>query len=443
MSWITLAEFSEMAGGELVGSDRTIDSISIDTRTIKEGQLFVALQGENFDGHDFIRHCEDIATGAMLSKKMDVNCSQVLVGNTFNGLNNAALNWRKTLNIPIVALTGSNGKTTVKEMITSILSVSANVSATVGNLNNHIGVPLTLLSIREKHDYAVIEVGANHPGEITMLSKLTSPDVALITNAASAHLEGFGDIQGVAKAKAEIFKFLNPNGVAVINSDDKFANYWSDIVSDINQISFGMEKNADVTAVELPQGRIEITYKNKSITLSLLLRGKHNTYNALAATAVCLALGISLENIKLGLEKVKTTEGRLNFKKGIQGSCVIDDTYNANPDSLKAGIDVLKSCPGRHWLVLGDMAELGEQTEDIHYVLGEHLKEEGIEKVFALGQASTETIRAFGEGGQHFEDPDSLFEEILLHIDSSVNILVKGSRFMRLENIVQLLIERN
>ena len=226
MSWITLAEFSEMAGGELLGSDRNIDSISIDTRTIKEGQLFVALQGENFDGHDFITQCEDIAAGAMLSKKMDVNCSQVIVDNTFSGLNSAALCWRKTLNLPIVALTGSNGKTTVKEMITSILSVSANVSATVGNLNNHIGVPLTLLSIRKKHDYAVIELGANHPGEITMLSKLASPDVALITNAASAHLEGFGDIQGVAKAKAEIFKFLNPNGVAVINSDDKFANYW-------------------------------------------------------------------------------------------------------------------------------------------------------------------------------------------------------------------------
>ena len=443
MSWITLAEFSEMAGGELLGSDRNIDSISIDTRTIKEGQLFVALQGENFDGHDFITQCEDIAAGAMLSKKMDVNCSQVIVDNTFSGLNSAALCWRKTLNLPIVALTGSNGKTTVKEMITSILSVSANVSATVGNLNNHIGVPLTLLSIRKKHDYAVIELGANHPGEITMLSKLASPDVASITNAASAHLEGFGDIQGVAKAKAEIFKFLNPNGVAVINSDDKFANYWSDIVSDINQISFGMEKNADVSAVELPQSRIKIVHKNKSITLSLPLRGKHNIYNALAASAVCLALGISLENIKPGLESIKTTEGRLNFKKGIQGSCVIDDTYNANPDSLKAGIDVLKSCSGRHWLVLGDMAELGDKTKDMHYVLGEHLKKEGIEKVFAIGDASAETIRAFGEGGQHFEDPDSLFDEILLHIDPTVNVLVKGSRFMHLENIVQLLVERN
>ncbi len=359
---------------------------------------------------------------------------------------------RAELAIPVLAVTGSNGKTTVKEMLAAILARRGAVLATRGNLNNDIGVPLTLLRLRPEHRYAVIEMGANHPGEIAYVAGLTAPTVALVTNAGPAHLEGFGSLAGVARAKGEVYQKLATGGVAVINADDPYAGLWRELAADHHQISFGLRADADV---HTPAESIQLHIHNSSIVmhfvmqtpdgalqLALPLPGRHNVMNALAASAAALAAGAHLDDIKEGLEAMTPVAGRLNMRIGLRGAHVLDDTYNANPASLRAGLDVLAACAGEKWLVLGDMGELGSDTADLHVQAGRQARAAGIDRLFTIGVQSRGAAQAFGAAA-HFDSPEALITALRDALHAGVSVLVKGSRFMHMERIVEALLNGN
>ncbi|MEM8845207.1 MAG: UDP-N-acetylmuramoyl-tripeptide--D-alanyl-D-alanine ligase, partial [Pseudomonadota bacterium] len=347
--------------------------------------------------------------------------------------------WRKQVNPKLLAITGSNGKTTVKQMSYSILSHAGNTCFTQGNLNNHIGVPLTLLTLREQHEYAVIEMGANHLGEIDHLSRLAEPDVAIINNAGPAHLEGFGSIEGVAKGKGEMINGVVEGGTIVLNADDKYLDFWLKKSTHLNVITFGMNNDADVKG-KLENGlNLLVKTPNTSFEVILPVPGKHNAYNALASIAATHALGISSQIMKHGLEKATPAAGRLQVKQAISGATVIDDTYNANPASLQAAIDVLCAQSKEPWLVLGDMGELGEDAKAIHAQMGVNAKNAGVKKLFALGVLSQNAVQEFGDEAFHFKDHESLAKELIAQLNSESCILIKGSRAMHMEDVVKML----
>lgn len=431
---------------ELIGNDVLFNGCSTDSRTVKPGELFIALRGEQFDGHDYVGLAgESGAAAAMVDTVTEKTVPLLMVGDTRLDMGRLAGCWRDNFNIPVIAVTGSNGKTTVKEMVSNILSIHAPVISTTGNLNNDIGVPLTLFNMDQEHDFAVIEIGANHPGEISYLSRIVKPDVAVITQCAPAHLEGFGSIDGVARAKAEIYGGLSDNGVAVINNDDDYADFWLDTVAGREHIKFGFTSDADVFASDVSinadkgTSLFRIHAAAESIEINLELPGEHNIQNALAAAACCLAVKIPLKQIRQGLEKTRSFKGRLQFKKGIHGSCIVDDTYNANPVSLEVAMNHVTGRDGRYWLVLGDMGELGPDSENLHTLAGEKARELGFEKLFALGALSKNSVAGFGNGARHFEDADSLVSQLRVELDGDVTLLVKGSRAMSMENIVTAL----
>ena len=441
MIWLTLSQVADMVGGELYGNDADIEAVFIDSRKVKPDQLFIAIKGERFDAHDFVAELEGKAAGALVHQLIDCNLPQIVVKDTHQALGDFAKAWRETRSIPVIGLTGSNGKTTVKEMLASILSEQGKVLATLGNLNNDIGMPLTLLNIRDEHDYAVIEMGANHFGEIGYLTHIAQPDVAIVNNAGAAHLEGFGDIKGVSRAKGEIFAGLKNSGVAVINADDQYADYWKEECCADNWIvSFGMEQPADVHGELADNGDLLIHLGDQeplSVTLKLL--GKHNAMNALAATAASMVVGATEASIKAGLEKLNPVKGRLAPVKAKQQALVIDDTYNANPSSVQMGIKVLARYQGKRILVLGDMAELGENVAEMHANIGLFAKDAGIDALFALGENSQPACKAFGEKAKHFDRAEQLIETLEKTIDNNTTILIKGSRAMKMERIVQAL----
>jgi UDP-N-acetylmuramoyl-tripeptide--D-alanyl-D-alanine ligase len=425
--------------GHLLGEDIVVNGVTTDSRTAGTGELFIALQGPNFDGHEYIEQAELKGIAAVLvSHEVSTALPQVVVKDTRIALGQLANAWRMRFSIPLIAITGSNGKTTVKELTTSILSQQHHVLATQGNLNNDIGVPLTLLQLGSDHTAAVIEMGANHANEIEYLTHIAKPTVAVITNAGPAHLEGFGDLDGVAKAKGEIYSSLANDGTAIINKDDRYYEYWRSLCIDKNNYSFGLTSDADFTAekqglatiIHTPDGSIEVNYN---------LPGEHNLLNALAATAACSAAGVSVDAIKHGLEMVKGVSGRLQLRKGKSNSRIIDDTYNANPASLKAALKVLKEYPGRHFLALGDMGELGKKAEQLHSDAGEQARESGVDKLYAIGKFAKFSVESFGKEGYAFEDQPSMISEIGNHLSENVTLLVKGSRVMKMENIVNAL----
>ncbi len=445
-----LSDCAECVRGQLVGDDVEVSSVSIDTRAIQPGQLYVAIKGHNFDGNDFVDKAEQSgASAAIVHKGVTSSIPHIVVDDTRLALAELAGAWRKKASVPVVGITGSNGKTTVKEMVAAILSVNGNTLFTQGNLNNDIGVPLTLLRLNEQHRYAVIEMGANHPGEIEYTSRYAQADVAIITNVGAAHIEGFGSVDGVAKAKGEIIQTLKQDGVAVINRDDKYFDYWKSVAGDRKIISFGLDDSADVTAraakTEIINNEFATTFElmtaQGATTVKLKLAGQHNVVNALAATAACLALGISLEQIKQGLESVKPVTGRLQPLVSRLGNIVIDDTYNANPASLKAGLDVLASCAGKPWLVLGAFGELGSESPKIHEQMGELIKSSGVVRLLATGSDARNTVKVFGKGATFFETQDDLIEALKQELKGDEAILVKGSRAQRMENVVATLVE--
>jgi UDP-N-acetylmuramoyl-tripeptide--D-alanyl-D-alanine ligase len=345
-------------------------------------------------------------------------------------------------------VTGSNGKTTVKEMIAAILAVEDEVLFTQGNLNNDIGVPLSLLKLKQQHQYAVIEMGANHPGEIEYSSHYAEPDVALITNVAAAHIEGFGSLEGVAKAKGEIFNSLKNNGIAVLNQDDHFFSLWEKSLKDRKIITFGLDHTADVSAKEIEARVVDnqfvtqfvLSTTTEEIAIQLKLAGQHNVLNALAAVACTLSVGIGLPQIKQGLEGLKPVNGRLQPLLGQRGNLVIDDTYNANPGSVRAALEVLKQCKGEHWVVLGALGEMGKDSLNKHKELGELIKSMNVVRLLTIGSYAKSTSNAFGKGATFFDSQKELIVALKTQLTGNETLLIKGSRTQKMENVVAALV---
>ncbi|HIO96596.1 MAG TPA: UDP-N-acetylmuramoyl-tripeptide--D-alanyl-D-alanine ligase [Leucothrix sp.] len=446
MKFLSLAEIAEITGGTLIGADIALYSVATDSRLVKADQLFIAIKGERFDAHEFVKDLVGKAGAALVHKKIDCDLPQVIVKDTLQGLADLASGWRAQYTKPVIGLTGSNGKTTLKEMLSAILSVENNVLATHGNLNNEIGMPLSLLRIRDEHDFAVIEMGANHPKEIEFLTNIARPDVAVVNNAGAAHLEGFKDLAGVAQAKGEIFFGLGTQGVAIINADDTFADYWKDLNKDREFITFGIDNESTISGHLSSDGGLMIKVGNTEVRANLKLLGRHNAMNALAATAVSTALGIKLEIIIKGLDSLQPVKGRLAPVTGIYNSQILDDTYNANPDSAVAALEVLAQRKNTVF-VLGDMAECGENAEEMHQSIGKKAKQVGISRMYCLGAYSLRACKEFGENGKSFIEMDDLVTTLKNDIASdssnqekgSLTVLVKGSRSMKMERAVTAL----
>ncbi len=449
---LTLSEIAPALEATLIGQDTPFTDCSIDTRTLKPGSLYIAILGERFDGHDFIKEAEEKGASAILvSRKINCDLPTLLVADTKIALGNLARFWRQRFDLPIVAITGSNGKTTTKEMLRAIFTQqlvsngeTAQVLATDGNLNNDIGVPLTLFNLQPEHRYAVIEMGANHSGEIAHLTHIAQPTCATITQCAPAHLEGFKTVKGVALAKSEIFlHFKTPTSTAIINNDDAYANLWQEIAAPYPISTFGLDKPADVTAqaIQLNQSSSDFTLitPQGNVPIHLPLAGRHNILNALAASACALACGCVLDTIQDGLQNMQPVKGRLQQYAGINNSTLIDDSYNANPSSLKAALDVLHNTKSPRWLVLGDMKELGEQSIEFHQQAGQQAREMGVERLWAIGELSRHAANRFGEGAQHFSDHQDLIKTLLAELPPQATLLIKGSRGMQMEKVVQAL----
>lgn len=433
----------------LQGHDVTFKGISIDSRRIQPGELFIALKGDNFDGHDFIEQAiTKGAAAALVSRNNSYNLPTLKVSDTRKALGNFATFWRQQFTLPLIALTGSCGKTTVKEMIRSILTNCGNVLASQGNFNNDIGMPLTLLKLNHEHNFAVIEMGANHPNEINYLTHMAKPQIAFINNIGPAHLEGFGNIEGVARAKFEIFNGLDSKGTALINADDQFADWIEKQLKGKNILRFGIQnKQVDTTAVQILEKEDGNSFLLKTshgeIEIRLPLLGQHNVLNALAAATATQAVGASLNAIKLGLEQMHAVKGRLVVRQGLKGSRILDDTYNANLSSMTAGLKVLAQSTGERILVMGDMGELGSFTEEHHREIGRLAKKLGIQHLLAYGKFTPLAIKEFGNKGQHFPTQTALGEAVRALLNPQVTILIKGSRSAKMENIVATLLEEH
>lgn len=445
---LTLAGLARCGEGRLVGEDRAFDCISTDSRSLPAGALFVALRGERFDGHEFASAAAAGGAGGLLVERpLPIDVPQVVVPDTLRALTACARAHRRRFRHPVVAVTGSNGKTTTKEMIGAILGRKGPCLITKGNLNNHIGVPLTLLDLRREHRHAVIEMGANHRGEIAHLASIAEPDIGLVTNAGAAHLEGFDSLDGVAAGKGELFAGLPPDGVAVINADDRYASSWRSTAAGRRLLTFGVEQSADFTARHIvtsiessgPRQQFDLVSPAGTAPVRLDLAGLHNLRNALGAAAVAHAAGADLSEIAAGLGAVTPVKGRLEFRRAINGALIVDDSYNANPASVRAGLDTFRAVTGARWLVLGDMMELGSAADQLHAEIGRYAKEAGIERLLAFGPKSRFAVDAFGPGGAWFEDIDDLIAEARRSLGPDVVVLVKGSRANRLERVTAAL----
>ncbi|MCY4420086.1 MAG: UDP-N-acetylmuramoyl-tripeptide--D-alanyl-D-alanine ligase [Gammaproteobacteria bacterium] len=434
----TLAQIASVTSGRLVGTDSTVSSLSTDTRSLHAGDLFIALVGERFDPHEMIAAGHANQAGALLvEREMDVANPQIVVRRTHTALQDLAKAWRDKFSLPVIGITGSNGKTSVKELTREILSTQGDVLATKGNLNNQIGVPLTLLDLDEKHRYAVVEMGANHAGEIESLTRIANPDVGVVHNIGPAHLEGFGSLEGVARAKAELYRYMNPRGLTVVNADEPYLPLWREDIGSRRQISFGIQQDADVSGKRTDAHRASIHTPAGKMQVRLGMPGQHALYNALAATAICTGLGVELESIQAGIESARPVPGRLVRLEGMHGSCVLDDTYNANPASLSVALDVQEQEPGTHWLVLGDMGELGGESIALHKKAGIMAKKTGVTRLMGVGQLAIHAVEAFGQGGEHFSQHRHVIEVLQHELHEQVCVLVKGSRAMHMEKIVE------
>lgn len=447
MHW-RLGEIVHCVQGVLVGEDRAFTSVSTDSRALQPGALFVALKGPNFDGHDYVEAAaERGAVATLVERPLPSLLPQVVVPDALAALATFAHEWRRRFHIPLIGVTGSNGKTTTKEMLGAILSRLGPTLVTRGNLNNHIGVPLTLLQLTPEHRYAVIEMGANHIGEIAQLCSIAEPTVGIVTNAGAAHLEGFGSLEGVATGKGEMFRSLPVEGVAIINADDPFAAQWRDMSAADRILTFGFEQPADFMAHRVRshtdasgfRTEFDLVTPYGTCPATLSLAGLHNLRNALGAAAAACAAGAEIEEIAAGLGAMKSVAGRLELKPAIKGAFLVDDSYNANPSSLKAGLDALRSFGGARWLVLGEMRELGAAADELHAEVGRYARQAGIERLFAVGERSRFAVEAFGRGAQWFADVDALIDDARKSLTKDVAVLIKGSRANRLERVAAAL----
>jgi UDP-N-acetylmuramoyl-tripeptide--D-alanyl-D-alanine ligase len=450
-----MSEAARVLSARTAGPDLTFTGVSTDTRTLEAGDLFVALRGDRFDGHRFLADARAAgAVAAMVERADPANGALpvLIVPDSRLALGRLAAHWRNRFSLPLVALTGSSGKTTVKEMLAAILRQACTaggepaaecVLATRGNLNNDIGMPLMLLELSSAHRYAVIEMGMNHAGEIRHLAQLAAPDVAVITNAGRAHIEFLGSVERIARAKGEILEGLCDRGIAVLNADDDHVPMWRALAGERRRIEFGLEHAAHVTATyRLRSFESEIVVKTAQGDARTRLHapGVHNVRNALAAAAAAVALDVSTDDIASGLERYRGMKGRLQTKRGVGGSTVIDDTYNANPESMRAAIDVLAQSAGRKLLVLGDMGELGAAAPQLHTELGRYARAAGVERLLAVGEQAAATAEAFGSGARHYGRVEELVAELRDDLTADATVLVKGSRFMKMERVVDALV---
>ena len=447
---LSCQEICQITGATMIGPDATISSVSTDSRNINAGDLFIALKGPNFDGANFAAEVVSKgATALLLHHPVELDVTQIIVADTRLALGQLAAAVKQRVAPKTVAVTGSAGKTTVKEMMAAILSRRGSVLATQGNFNNDIGVPLTMLRLTEQHRYAVLELGANHQGEIAYTTSLALPQVAIITNVAPSHLEGFGDVYGVARAKGEIFNGLPELGVAIIPADSEYRDYWLRRLEGKNIVQFSAQSEADYYASgivldETGCAGFELNCNSGRRFVQLTIPGKHNVSNALAAAAACIALGATLDDVQLGLAQMQPVKGRTNVKRLNPNVRLIDDTYNANVESVKAAIDLLASYCGYRILLLGDMAELGENARLYHEEIGLYAKQAGINLLFTLGVLSQSASDLFNGQGAHFSTRQALMQRLMpiVSAQQDVTLLVKGSRSAKMELVVQDLLER-
>ncbi len=451
---MALSEAANVVGGILDGNDSVFTSVSSDTRSLQAGALFVAIRGENFDGHDFVaRSGENGAVGALVSRRHVSGFPQIRVTDTTRSLGRLASDWRSRFGIPVIVVTGSNGKTTVTAMVASILNHCGNCLVPEKSFNNQWGVPLTVLKLRDHHHFAVLELGMNRAGEIESLTEMVKPNIALVNNVAPAHLEGLGSLENIARSKSAVYAGLAESGIAIVNADDPFAEQWMAQISRLPQpcglVTFGIEHDAEVTIGHLEPralgSRFEIRYDGAAVGIDLPLPGHHNVSNALAAATVCRAAGAGDDAIKRGLESIRAVPGRLNLRQGSNGARILDDTYNANPQSLKAGIDVLTGFPGRKILVLGRMAELGADSEQLHAEVGEYARQKGVDQLLCLATGAGKETQCycdgFGPGAASFRSRDELIRHLGSIPGENLTVLVKGSRSSKMERVADRLVD--
>lgn len=438
-----LTQLAHILNGTLTGFDRLFQGVSIDSRAIQKNNCFFAIKGEFFDGHDFVVEVvKKNAAAAVIDREITADIPTILVKNTRQALIALARYYRKNTTIPVAAITGSCGKTTTRALLENILKQQGQVLASQKSFNNDIGLPLTLLQLKPTHDFVVLEIGTNHPGEIAHLTSLAKPTVATVTMAAPVHIEHFKTLDAIAREKGAIFQGLSHDGVAVINLDDHYAPLWKSIADYRQTITFSKNTNADVMAKNIriaESGYVTFTLflPDKETVIALPLLGEHNITNALAASAMAYVMGASLDAIKQGLETVTPEYGRLVEKKGFADALIIDDSYNANPVSVKAAIQVLCAKPNYPILVLGDMAELGEIAKTAHEEIGLFAKQAGIQKLFCYGKNSIYAVKQFGENAQHFDEHQKLIEALKSQLTHDTAVLVKGSRSMKMEKVIE------
>ncbi len=448
----------------LQGPDAAYCRVVTDTRTLRPGDLFVALKGDRFDGHHYLAQAAAagavgaIVDGEFAQSNRDTapkSFALLPVADTLQALQQLAASWRRDFTLPVIGVTGSNGKTTTKQLLTAVFAQRGPVLATEGNLNNHIGVPLTLLGLRREHRTAVIEMGANHAGEIALLAKLAKPDIGIVTQAGDAHLEGFGSREGVARAKGEMFAALGRAdavsgavvslGTAIINADDAYAPLWMNIAGENRIITFGMAEDADVRAenvhLHADASAFMLVTPAGRAGARLPLAGQHNIANALSAAAAGYAMGLTPSMIAEGLAQVRAPKGRVAVRLHPSGARVIDDTYNANPTSLLAGMELLAQETGTRILVLGDMAELGASAPQLHAQAGAQARRLGLEALFALGPLAAQAAEQFGESGRACSSLEELIAQLKPHLQAGITVLVKGSRSARMERVVAALFD--
>ena len=444
-----LKTLAQLVDGKLLGNNAEFHSVSTDSRSIEFNQLFIALTGENFNGNKFIIRAQEAgAAGALVSEANErALIDQVLVEDTLVALQKFASYWRKQFSIPCVGITGTNGKTTTKTMLKEILAQSHKVHVTKGNFNNEIGVPMTLLELRDNHEYSVIEMGASKRAEIGFLAKMAAPKIGIITNTSVAHLDGFNNLEGVVRTKAELFQALPNDGVAIINAESKGSLFLSKVAKHCEQLNFGFSPNTDIriSGLEIVESFhsvkqvFTLTTPDWKTQVESYLLGPHNALNAAAATAAAYALGVKQEDVVHGLQGMHPVKGRFNLHELGSGGWLIDDCYNANPSSMRVAIETSIKLDHPVWFVMGDMFEMGENAQNHHSEIGEYAKKCGVERLLAVGKNAKVTVEAFGDGALWFKNLEALnthLNQIMASVADPVTVLVKASRGMHFEKVV-------
>lgn len=445
----SLSQIQQWVKDSRVTVDAGFDGISTDTRRLASGCLFVALKGDNFDAHTFLPDLVNKGIAAVVVEQLPDGypLPALVVPDTRLAIGQIAAGWRRQFDIPVIGVTGSNGKTTTKEMTASILRAAYgdDFLATAGNLNNDIGVPLTLFGLDAHHDAAVIEMGVNHPGEMVGLAETAYPTVALVNNAQREHQEFFDGIEASARENGTAISLLPADGVAVFPADEEYAGLWRELAGNRKTVTFGFTDEADVSAeyrIENGLTVLDLTVAGETVQVNLATQGRHNVRNAMAAAASAYAAGLGLDEIVRGLEAFSPVRGRLERKQAFNGALLIDDTYNANPDSVRAAVDVLAELASKTILVLGDMGEVGKDGERFHEEVGAYAKERGIGRFLGFGEMTRAAVQAYGQGAQHFDSLDELNSVLRNETTPETVVLVKGSRFMKMERVVEQLMDK-